>query len=62
MTVRTQDRLVLLGGTSYGLRLCALTCMALAWPGGTDHYHWDEWWLRTNKTVELIIRKIDQEQ
>jgi hypothetical protein len=36
--------------------------MALAWPGGTDQYHWDEWWLRTNKTVELIIRKIDQEQ
>lgn len=62
ITVRTQDHLVLLGGTSYGLRLCALTCMALAEPGGTDHYHLDHWWLGTSKTVELIIRNVDREQ
>lgn len=62
ITVRTQDHLVLLGGTCYGLRLCALTCMALAEPGGTDHYHLDNWWLGTSKTIELIIRNVDQQQ
>ena len=63
ITVRTQDRVVLFGGTGYGLRLCALACIDLATldqPGFTDHYHWDEWWLGTSKTVEFILRNIDR--
>lgn len=55
ITVRAQDHLVLLGGTGYGLRLCALTCIDLAQPGGPDHYHLDDGWLGTSNTVELII-------
>jgi hypothetical protein len=59
ITVRTQDHVVLLGGTGHGLRLCALDCLDLAVPGSSDHVHWADYWLGTSKTVEFIIRNQD---
>lgn len=62
ITVRTQAHVVLVSGTSYGLRLFALACMALTQPGETDHYHVDHHWRRTSRTVELIVRNVGQEK
>ena len=59
ITVRTQDNVVLFGGTSYGLRQCALACEDLIERATTDHYHWDKSWMGTSKTTEFIMRNVD---
>lgn len=61
VTVRTDDHVVLVGGTRYGLRMGALSCTWLAEPDGSDHHHWDDWWLGTSKSVELIMRNVEHD-
>jgi hypothetical protein len=58
LTVRVEDHLVLISGSTLGLRLSALECLYLT-ENNLGHQHFDSW--STKKSVELIIRNTDRD-
>ena len=58
LSIRAEEHLVLISGSTLGLRLSALECLYLT-QNDFGHQHFD-WW-STDKSIELIIRNTERD-